>query len=219
MTLGKYFTKNKSFPFFTILGCLSQIPLLHNLKFTTMDKKTEETMAANLLKNTGKSLAEWVDFAKANNKNMHSQTVNWLKENYNLGLFFADLIVHKANGTDAGSFSDDELIEQQYKGKEHLKPIYNRLLSEILSFGNDIEIAPKKGYVSLRRKKQFACLKPATKTRFELELIIKGQEAIGVLEQITGAGAMCTHRVRIENESQINKEIINWIEVAYNKAN
>lgn len=183
-----------------------------------MDKKTEETMAANLLKNTGKSLAEWVEFAKANNKNKHSETVNWLKDNYQLGLFFADLIVHKANGTDAGSFSDEELIAQQYKGKEHLKPIYERLMSEICSFGNDIEIASKKAYVSLRRKKQFACLKPATKTRFELELIIKGQEPTGVLELITGAGAMCTHKIKLESADQINQEIINWINVAYNKA-
>lgn len=184
-----------------------------------MDKKTEDTMAANLLKNTGKSLSEWSDLAKANNKGKHSETVKWLKETYDLGLFFADLIVHKANGTDSGSFSDDELIEQQYKGKENLRPIYDVLLSEILNLGTDIEIAPKKGYVSLRRKKQFACLKPATKTRFELELIIKGQEAEGILEAITGAGAMCTHKIKIENESQIDSEIINWVKLAYNKAN
>jgi len=184
-----------------------------------MDKKTEGTMAANLLKNTGKSLVEWTNFARANNKGKHSETVKWLKENYDLRLFFADLIVHKANGTDAGSFSDDELIEQQYKGKEHLKPIYDKLLTEILSFGNDIEIVPKKGYVSIRRKKQFACLKPATKTRFELELILRGQKTIGILEAITGAGAMCTHKIRIENENQINPEIISWIHVAYNQAN
>lgn len=184
-----------------------------------MDKKTEETMAANLLKNTGKSLSEWADFAKANNKGKHSETVKWLKETYDLGLFFADLIVHKANGTDSGSFSDDELIEQQYKGKENLRLIYDLLLSEILNLGEDIEIAPKKGYVSLRRKKQFACLKPATKTRFELELIIKGQEPEGILETITGAGAMCTHKIKIENESQVGEEVFNWIKLAYSKAN
>lgn len=184
-----------------------------------MDKKTEETMAANLLVNTGKSLSDWVIIAKGNNKGKHGETVKWLKETYDLGLFFADLIVHKANGTDSGSMSEDELIDLQYKGKENLKPIYEKLLSEILSFGSDIEVAPKKGYVSLRRKKQFACLKPATKTRFELELIIKGQEATGILEAITGAGAMCTHKIKIESESQINAEIFNWIKTAYDKAN
>lgn len=184
-----------------------------------MDKKTEETMAANLLANTGKSLNDWVEIAKANPKGKHGETVKWMKETYDLGLFFADLIVHKANGTDSGSMSEGELIDLQYKGKENLKPIYDMLLAEIVSYGTDVEIAPKKGYVSLRRKKQFACLKPATKTRFEIELIIKGQEASGVLEAISGAGAMCTHKIKIESESQITDEVMNWIRIAYEKAN
>jgi predicted transport protein len=183
-----------------------------------MDKKTEETMAANLHKNTGKSLSEWVDIAKSNPKGKHGETVKWLKETYDLGLFFADLIVHKANGTDAGSYSDAELIDQQYKGKENLKPIYESLIAEILTYGEDIEIAPKKGYVSLRTKKQFACLKPATKTRFELELILKGQEAEGILEAMVGAGAMCTHRIKIENKDQITPEVYQWVKLAYDKS-
>lgn len=183
-----------------------------------MDKKTEETMAGNLLKNTGKSLDEWAIFARANNKGKHADTVKWLKEQYDLGLFFADLIVHKANGTDAGSFTHEELIDNQYKGKEQLKAIYDLLLAEIMALGNDIEVAPKKGYVSMRRKKQFACLKPATKTRFELELIIKGQEPLGILEAITGAGAMCTHKIKLEAANQISPEVIHWIKTAYNQA-
>lgn len=184
-----------------------------------MDKKTEETMAANLLKNTGKSLEEWTEFARHNQKGKHSETVAWLKDNYKLGLFFADLIVHKANGTDAGSFSDEELITQQYKGKEHLRSIYDKLIAAVLLWGNDIEIAPKKAYVSLRRKKQFACLKPATKSRFEIELILKGQEEDGILEAISGAGTMCTHKIKIENEKQLNKDVYKWIKTAYEKAN
>ncbi|WP_215240214.1 DUF5655 domain-containing protein [Dyadobacter helix] len=184
-----------------------------------MDKVTAETMAANLLTNTGKSLAEWADFAKKNNKGKHGESVKWLKENFGLGLFFADLIVHRANGTDAGSFTDDQLITKQYQGKEHLRAIYDTLISQITSFGSDIEIAPKKGYVSLRRKKQFACLKPATKTRFEIELILKGQPATPLLEAITGAGVMCTHKIKIEKASEINIEMINWIKLAYSKAN
>ena len=178
-----------------------------------MDKKTEETMAANLLKDTGKTLSEWMLVAQENQKGKHGETVKWLKNNYDLGLFFADLIVHKANGTDANSFTDDELIEQQYKGKEHLKPIYDTLMALIVALGDDVEIAPKKAYVSFRRKKQFMCLKPATKARFELELILKGQEANGVLQAITGAGAMCTHRINIHDKSEISEEIINWIKM------
>jgi predicted transport protein len=184
-----------------------------------MDKKTEETMIANLLRNTGKTIEEWIEIAKGLNTGKHGETVKILKDKFDLGLFFADLIVHKANGTDSGSFSSEELIEKQYKGKETLKPIYDKILQNIVALGYDIEVAPKKAYVSLRRKKQFACLKPATKTRFEIELIIKGQEANGILESISGAGAMCTHKIKIENENQLTPEVYKWIELAYTKAN
>ena len=42
-------------------------------------------------------------------------------------------------------------------------------------FANN-EIAPKKAYVSVRSKKQFAMLQPSTKSRFDIGLIIKNQE-------------------------------------------
>lgn len=184
-----------------------------------MDKKTEETMIANLLKNTGKTIEEWVEITKQHYTGKHGETVKLLKEKYDLGLFFADLIVHKANGTDSGSASADELIDKQYKGKEQLRPIYEKILQQVLTLGNDIEVAPKNAYVSLRRKKQFACLKPATKTRFEVELIIKGQAAEGILEAIAGAGAMCTHKIKIDNDSQLTPEVYQWISLAYTHAN
>ncbi len=43
-----------------------------------------------------------------------------------------------------------------------------------------VEVVPKKANVSYRRKKQFALLTPATKTRFEIGLNVKGQPDQGV---------------------------------------
>ena len=68
--------------------------------------------------------------------------------------------------------------------KEDLKKIYDRLISQIQEFGEDIEISPKNAYVSLRRKKQFATLQPATKTRFEIGINLKGVEPKGILQSI-----------------------------------
>ena len=74
------------------------------------------------------------------------------------------------------------------KGK-YLSQRYDKLINEISKFGNDIEISPKKTYVSLRGKKQFAILQPATKTRFEIGLNLKGEKPAGILEEIKAATA------------------------------
>ena len=98
-----------------------------------------------------------------------------------------------------------------------MKPFYNLLKSEISKFGKDIEIAPKNSYVSLRRKKQFATLNPATKTRFEIGINLKGQEAKGKLEA-EKPNAMCSHKINITDIKEIDKEVSEWIKTAYDNA-
>ena len=181
--------------------------------------QAEKTMIDNLHKNTGKTLEQWIAIVKQKNIAKHGDIINFLKEEHGFSYGFANLVAHKSKGSDAGSVADtSELIEKQYKGKEHFRPIYENLMAEILKFGNDIEVAPKNAYVSLRRKKQFALLQPATKTRFEIGLIIKGQEAKGVLEVIPTANAMCSHKINIETGQDITAEVLDWIRIAYDKA-
>ncbi len=181
--------------------------------------QAEITMIENLQKNTGKTLDQWIETVKQQNFEKHGQIIKFLKEQHAFTHGFANLVAHKSKGSDAGSVENkDDLLVKQYKGKEHFKPLYDALLKEILSFGNDIEIAPKNAYVSLRRKKQFAILQPATKTRFEIGIILKGQEPKGMLELISAANSMCSHRINITSENEISPEVIQWIKKAYEHA-
>ena len=183
-----------------------------------MDKATQ-TMIDNLHKNTGKTLEQWIDIVNRENFTKHGEINKFLKETHGLTHGFANLVAHKAKGSDAGSADDqDELITKQYQGKEHFKPVYQKIMSEIEKFGNDIEIAPKNAYVSLRRKKQFALLQPATKTRFEIGIILKGQESQGKLESINTANAMCSHKINIAEINDIDNEVIEWLRKAYENA-
>ena len=178
-----------------------------------------KTMIDNLKKNTGKTLEEWIVILKAQKLEKHGQMIKFLKTEHGLTHGFANMIAHKTRGSDAGSVEDkDSLIEAQYKGKEHFKPLYEKLMAEILTFGDDIEIAPKKAYVSLRRKKQFALLQAATKTRFEISLNIKNQEGSGCLEVVNKANSMCSHIIKIKGEEQLTQEVFDWIKKAYENA-
>ena len=182
-----------------------------------MDKATL-TMIENLHKNTGKPLEQWIDIVKKQNFAKHGEIIKFLKEQHEFTHGFANLVAHKANETDAGSVENqDDLITKQYQSKEHLKPLYDKLMSEILKFGKDIEIAPKNSYVSLRRKKQFTILNPATRTRFEIGVNLKGQEAEGRLEA-EKPNSMCKNKNKITDNNEIDTEVINWIKTAYENA-
>lgn len=182
-----------------------------------MDKATQ-TMIDNLHKNTGKSLDEWVYLVQSQGFGKHGEVMAFLKNEHGLTHGFANLIAHKARGSDAGSAEDPSaLIAQQYAGKEHLRPIYDALLAHILALGNDVEIAPKNTYVSLRRKKQFALLNPATKTRFEVGLNLKGHPAEGKLIA-EKPNAMCSHKINLTTLDDIDHEVLLWIQKAYDGA-
>ena len=177
-----------------------------------------QTMIDNLHKNTGKTLEQWIEIVVKENFEKHGKIIKFLKEKHQFTHGFANLVAHKARNSDAGSVKNtDDLIVSQYHGKEHLKPIYKKLIAEILSFGNDIEIAPKNTYVSLRRKKQFAILNPATKTRFEIGINLKGQEPTEKLEA-EKPNSMCSHKIKVADVSEINTEILHWIKRAYENA-
>lgn len=180
---------------------------------------TLDTMIQNLEKNFGKSLDEWIKIVTDSNLQKHGEKMKLLKSEYGLTHGYANLIVHKSNEViEPETNSTDDLIKIPYKGKEHLFEIYSKLIDEINKFVGEFEIAPKKSYVSLKRKKQFATLTPATKTRFDIGLNIKNQESQGILEKIDKANSMCSHIIKIESVNEITPELISWLKVAFEQS-
>lgn len=130
-------------------------------------EKALQTMIDNMPKKTGKSLNEWKTILKEKSFTKHSEGVNYLKKEHGVTHGFANTIVTLSKEE---NHTPIDLVDQQYKGKESLLTIYEKLLLVIKPFGDDITITPKKTTVSIIRKKQFALIKPATKTRIDLGL-------------------------------------------------
>ncbi|TDS12012.1 uncharacterized protein DUF4287 [Maribacter caenipelagi] len=178
-------------------------------------EKALQTMIDNMPEKTGKSLSEWKSILKTKSFTKHSEGVNFLKKEHRVTHGFANTIVtlsKEENNAPA------DLVEQQYKGKESLQPIYKAILKIVKAFGNDVTITPKKTTVSIIRKKQFALIKPATKTRIDLGLKIKDKPTSDRLESSGPFGSMCTHRVQLTEANQVDDELIDWLKEAYEKA-
>lgn len=179
------------------------------------------TMSANLQANTGKSLEQWTKVARDSGKQKHGELVNWLKAQHNLTHGYANLVAHTTFKSDAASrvSAGTDLVGAMFEGdKARLRPIFEALRTAIGAFGSDIEEAPKKGYLSLRRKTQFATLHPSTKTRFDVGLKLKSVAPAGRLESAGSWNQMVTHRVRLESVKEVDTQLIGWLRDAYDQA-
>ena len=191
-----------------------------------MPKSPEEmqaTMVANLKAKTGKTLPQWLKITKASGLEKHGAIVKLLKSEHGMTHGFANLVAHHHLGspsvTGSAQAGGDDLVAAQYAGKkEGLKPIYDALIDATNKLGKDVEIAPKKAYVSLRRSKQFALIQPSTATRVDLGLNLKGEPTTPRLEASGSFNAMCSHRVRLESKKDVNAELKGWLKVAYERA-
>lgn len=177
------------------------------------------TMEANILEKTGKSVAEWVKITKGSGLEKHGQIVKFLKTDHGFTHGYANLVAHQTLASSADQHDDDDLVAAQYAGpKADLKPIFDKVIAAVESFGSDAELAPKKAYVSLRRKKQFGLVQPSTRTRVDLGINIKGKDPSGRLEASGSFNAMVSHRVRLESPSDFDAEVKRWLKEAYEAA-
>ena len=179
-----------------------------------MDKALQ-TMIDNMPEKTGKSLSEWKEVLKTKSFTKHSEAVNFLKKEHNVTHGFANTIVALSKEEND---TPTDLVQNQYEGKENLLPIYESLLALVKEFGKDVTIIPKKTGVSIIRKKQFALIKPATKTRIDLGLKFKDKPTTDRLENSGPFGTMCTHRVKLSNVNEIDSELKKWLMESYQNA-
>jgi len=179
-----------------------------------MDKALK-TMIDNMPEKTGKSLTKWINILKEKSFSKHAEAVRFLKAEYEVTHGFANIIVTLSKDEDT---SVEELVTNQFKGKEALIPVYEQLISYIKTLGSDVTITPKKGSVSIIRKRQFFLIKPATKSRIDLGFKLKDKPVTDRLENSGPFGTMCTHRVKISSIDEIDNELMDWIKEAYTKS-
>ena len=109
-------------------------------------------------------------------------------------------------------------VDALYAGKyAPIRPLHDAVMQAVRGMGDDVEVAPKRAYVSLRRRKQFAMLQPAA-GRLDVGLILPGVSAAGRLEAAGSFSAMFSHRVRVASPAEVDGELTGWLRDAYDAA-
>jgi hypothetical protein len=170
----------------------------------------------------GKPMSEWIAIISASGLTKHTEVVAMLKRDYGMthGAAHRVSLVARQNAAEAvAGDQDGDPVSALYTGKKaSLRPLHDALLNAIKAFGDDIEIAPKKGYLSLRRRKQFAMIQPSGAGRIDLGLILRDVPPAGRLESAKGFNALFTHRVRLSSTADIDAQLIGWLQHAYDSA-
>jgi hypothetical protein len=181
--------------------------------------KALESQLMNMQARAGKSLEELFAIIRKSGLSKFGEMRDMLKRDLGLGHGDANTLVHAyVNATsEPSTAADGDLLDQIYGGgKSHLRTIHDKLMLAIGKLG-PFEIAPKKAYVSLRRKKQFATIGPPTKSRVEVGLNMKGVPATSRLIAVP-PGGMCQYRIDVTEASDVDRELIGWIKQAYDSA-
>lgn len=179
-----------------------------------------QAQVRNIEARYGRKMPEWFAIIAISGRTKHTDVVALLKSEYGMthgAAHRVSLLARQAAGPPAPDGGDP--TDALYSGrKAALRPLHDTLMKVINAFGDDIDIAPKKGYLSLRRRKQFAMIQPSTASRVDIGLILNGLPRNDRLESAAGFNALFTHRVRVTDAAEVDAELIGWLRNAYNEA-
>ena len=185
-----------------------------------MDKAAEEFLE-KMIGMTGKTLEEIELLYQHSKLTRHSEIRALFMDELKLSYGFANTLAHVIAKTDGASMAEGKelpaLLDEIYSGnKEQLRPVHDLIMRRIEEFG-DFETIPKKGYLSLKRKRQFAMIGPKTNTRIEIGINLKEYSGISrLMEQ--PKGSMCKYIVKIQSIHEVDTELITWLREAFEQS-
>jgi hypothetical protein len=189
--------------------------------------KMIQTVITNMRAKTGRTFTQWVALVKSSGPPQEKEQREWLKREHGIGGNYAWMIAERAAGR-GHEDSDPETYLQAAAGyvedlyaapRTALRPIHDALVALARELGDDVKVCPCKTMVPLYRQHVFAQIKPATRTRLELGLALKGAtQRLG--RRLVSTGGLerkdrITHRIVLTNLEQVDAELARWLRLAY----
>jgi len=183
--------------------------------------KARITQLNNIQQKTHRTIDELRMEIQSTGLQKHSEIRKMLMDRYDLGFGDATMVVHFALQTDgqtaaeASQSSMEEILAGIYSGsKTELRPLHDLVMEKIDLLG-ETTITPKKGYFSLRHKRQFAMIGPGSKGRLEIGLNMKKVQGTDRLI-VQPPGGMCQYKIFLSSETEVDGEFLNYLKTAYN---
>lgn len=169
---------------------------------------------------TGKTPDDFRKLATKKGLTKYPELMVWLKSEFGLGHGHANVIAHEIVNAGAPKVTQDEAIAKLFSGrKEKWRKSYDMLVEKLSKFGADFTVSTTSTYISLLRNgKKFGIVMPSSAERLDIGIKFKG---VAITDRLEASGTwhnMVTHRVRITDPKQIDKELLAWLKQAYGAA-
>jgi uncharacterized protein DUF5655/uncharacterized protein DUF4287 len=184
-----------------------------------------ESVINEMQQKTGRSLEQWVGLVNKKGPKDNKERLAWLKSEHGLGTNYASWIAGRSAGKSEEFETADEYlshaqdyVDQMYAGpKEHLREIYDEILTFARTLGKDIRVSPCRTIVPIYRNHVFAQIKPTTRTRIDLGLALKDTKTP---KRVINTGGFekkdrISHRIEIAISEDFEHEARRWMKIAY----
>jgi hypothetical protein len=184
------------------------------------------TQIRNIESTYGQPVEHWFALIDASGMTKHNEVVAFLKAEHGLAHGAAHRLSLLARDrspaaapTSGPGVPPPDAVASLYSGRRAgLRLLHDQLMAIVHELGS-VEIAPKKGYLSLRRRKQFAMIQPIATGRIDLGLILPTDTPTTDRLEPSGAwNALFTHRVRLTHETELDDHLRSWLSTAYTAA-
>ncbi len=175
-------------------------------------------MLKELPQTTGRDLDAWIVLVKASGAHSRAERVAWLMGQHGFGRVAATAVASRVDG-DATDYEDQSgLLDAMYAGpKAPLRAIYERLVELGNALGPEFSLYQCGSQTTFKRGRQFAWIKPTTRTRVDLGLALPGCEPCERLVPVSGTNDKDRVRLRIglSSVTDVDAEVEQWLARAW----
>jgi hypothetical protein len=187
-------------------------------------REMHEWSAQLLKRQTGQGVDDWNIRIKETGIDSRDELQLWLKSRNINGYAQQLLIMERFGYPDFLLKTAEELVDDQFADREHLRPVFNEVIEAGVGVAQQglVEVQARKSFVTLRTKRRkFAMVKPSTRTRVDLGLRIVDLNGghLRFAERLQSAKLLrddtMTHRIPLARLEDVDDEVSYWLAVAY----
>jgi len=186
---------------------------------TKTSGEIERDFIENLRGATGKPLRDWLQLLAVSGHAKRNDIIVWLKEKKGFGHMNASLLAGIfLNGGQPVYGSTADLLSNQFAKAADLRALYESLTAFVKQHFPNATILPKKTYVSLLEKREFAAINIKPKElRLGLDLGERAFDETVTKSKLSGPMPRISHMLVITDKAQLNKQMAELLKLSHQR--